>query len=130
MDGNTTNVKRRLNASAPSAAPKESDGVDRSSSDMARWNDQSNDDGRSKLNEPKLHGQANRFARGEGNSTSRTKQACEKIGKLRVLDVVVFVGVAAKLASILYHRSDPTVLNGSQNKEVESLSDKWSPQNG
>eukprot|EP00571_Detonula_confervacea_P012483 CAMPEP_0172305380 /NCGR_PEP_ID=MMETSP1058-20130122/6681_1 /TAXON_ID=83371 /ORGANISM="Detonula confervacea, Strain CCMP 353" /LENGTH=697 /DNA_ID=CAMNT_0013016963 /DNA_START=1 /DNA_END=2094 /DNA_ORIENTATION=+ len=141
MNGTRTNTRRRANVSSSSASPTKCDGVDESIY-KAGSNGQSNNGGRRKSHEPKLHGQVNRFARRKGKIISRIIQMCGKIGKLRVVDVVLFIGVAAKLASMLYSRrtpsssssmqhsarSDSAILeHGPRSEEVKTLSDNWSP---
>ena len=97
MNGSRTNARRRPAAATSSSAASAGGSNERNSN---------NDGRRKKSHEPK--GQYKQFIRRKGRNLSRIKRMCAKLGQLRIVDVVLFVGFTTKLLSVLYSRRAPS----------------------
>ena len=99
MNGTRSNTRRRAHASSSSsAAPANQFG----GFNERIYNDQHNKRKKSHRNEPNEN--IRRYARRKGKSLSKIKLMCSKLGKLRIVDVVLVIGVTAKIGSMLYSR--------------------------
>ena len=117
---NRTNARRRVNAttSPPSSSPSVS--TAKSSPRNSPNIKNNNKDGRrSKSHEPKLNGQMDRYVKRKGKTLSKLKIICGKFGQMRVVDVVLCIGLALKLGSMLYSwRISSRIPSGDVHQEV------------
>jgi hypothetical protein len=135
MNGTGTTARRRANRPAAPTASANTDDFNQTIYDS---NDQNNDGRRRMSHDAKFQGQVLRFVKRKETKIARIKQMCTKLGRLRVVDVALFVGIAAKISSFVYYRhsqnvqSDSPTLQSqlfqldSPTGEMKSLSDKWS----
>ena len=128
MNGTSTTAKRRANRSAASTASANSDDLNQICESSS--NGKNNDSRGGMPYDTKLHeGQVLRFSERKKKNISRFKQLCTKLGRLRVVDVALFLGLAAKLSSSVYSQhSCPTPPSSMRHLNVQSDSPKLGPQ--
>lgn len=129
MNGTSTTARRRTYRSAASTASANSDDFYQNICESSS-NGQNNDGRRGMSYDTKLHeGQVIRFFERKNKNISRIKQLCTKLGRLRVADVALFVGLAAKLSSFVYSQHTcPTPSSSMRHVNVPSDSPKLDPQ--
>ena len=131
-------IRRRKNATAsdassPSSSNNGSGDIKKSSSPR-----KNNDNKHNKSQ--RLNGELDRLVKRKGKTISRVKQICSKIGQLRIVDVVLCIGVIAKICSMLYNshvsvhaptplqqQTDSIIISESiaGKVEIERLNNKW-----
>jgi hypothetical protein len=129
MNGTSTTARRRAYRSAASTASANSDDCHQNICESSSYG-QKNDGRRGMSYDTKLHeGQVIRFSERKNKNISRVKQLCTKLGRLRVADVALFVGLAAKLSSFVYSQHTcPTPSSSMRNVNVQSDSPKLESQ--
>ena len=125
MNGTSTTARRRAYRSAASTASANSDDFHQNICESSS-NGQNNDGRRGMSYDTKLHeGQVIRFSERKNKNISRIKQLCTKLGRLRVADVALFIGLAAKLSSFVYSQHTcPTPSSSMRHVNVQSDSPK------
>jgi len=127
--------RRRKNATTSTSSPPSSNGGgDIKKSSSPRKNNDNNHNKSQRLN-----GELDRLVKRKGKTISRVKQICSKIGQLRIVDVVLCIGVVAKICSMIYNshvsvhaptpplqqQTDSIIINESSKVEIENLNNKW-----
>ena len=133
-------IRRRKNAtssaaSSPSSSSSNGGGVKSSSQ-------RKNNDNKHNTKSQRFNGELDRLVKRKGKTISRVKQICSKIGQLRIVDVVLCIGVVAKICSMIYNshvsvhaptplqqQTDSIIISESMNEpskvEIEPLNNKW-----
>lgn len=105
----TASTRRRANKSLSYSSSSSSSVNDNCSdaTDKTCSNCQNNAVRRRSSRQPKCRSEVSRLAGKKGQILNYFRLVCNNISKLRVVDVALFVGLAAKVASIFYSRRCP-----------------------
>ena len=132
-------IRRRKNATASTSSPSSSS--NNSGGGIKSSSPRKNNDNRHNKSQ-RLNGELDRLVKRKGKTISRVKQICSKIGQLRIVDVVLCIGVVAKICSMIYNshvsvhaptplqQTDDSIIisesmNGASREELEPMNNKW-----
>lgn len=101
----TESTRRRANSSLASSSSVNDNCSD--AADKTCSNCQNNAVRRRSSRQPNCRSEVGRLAGWKGQILNHFRVLCNNIGKLRVVDVALFVGFSAKVASMLYSRRCP-----------------------
>jgi len=126
-------IRRRKNATASTSSPSSSS--NNSGGGIKSSSPRENNDNKHNKSQ-RRNGELDRLVKRKGKTISRVKQICSKIGQLRIVDVVLCIGVVAKISSMIYyshvsvHAPTPlqqqtdSIINESSKVEIEKLNNK------